>query len=154
MYKYYRYDSNNDTGYKLTVGKNNFSYFKSIVYDGFKILNPDTDIYAIDFEIEPQVLRKIKLKQIDNKLNSVERKIIQLLERSRIKESTFDYGYTNSFSNSSYSNFSYNINKSLDYEYYNDQLIDKEEHRDRNKYQQKVNNYKAKQYEGKTRFRK
>lgn len=152
MYKYYRYNSKSDTDYKLTVGKTNFNYFKSIVYEGFKILSPDTDIYTIDFEIEPQVFRKIKLKQIDNKLNSVERKIIQLLERSKIKESTFGYNNANNYS---YSNFSFtNSNTSEDYEYINDQIIDKETQKDRNKYQQKVNNHKAKQYESKTRIRK
>lgn len=150
MHKFYRYNSYNDNDYKLTVGKNNLSYFKSIVYDGFKFLTLDTDIYGIDFEIEPQVLRKIKLKQIDNKLNNVERKIIQLLERSTIKESTFDNNFANSYSNKWYvTNSSY-----TDYEYYDEYLeLDKKTHKDKNIFQQKVNNYKAKQYESKARFR-
>lgn len=144
--KVYRYEIKNDTGYRLSVSKSNLIYFKKIIYDGFNIRYSDT--YAMEYDIDPQLIRKLKLNKINKQITRTESAILELLERSTerdIEPNKFNsyYGsYSSSYSCSSYSYYDY-----IDIE-------EKKETRERNKYQSRVHNQKAKQYENKARFRK
>jgi hypothetical protein len=72
--------------YRLLVEKSIFASFQKIQYDGFKILYSTSDF--IHYQIDTQVIRKLKLKKIDNniKRNSIEERLSQLLDRSEEKE--------------------------------------------------------------------
>ena len=145
--KIFRYEINNDTGYRLSVNKSNLIYFKKIVYDGFNIKFSDN--YSMVYEIEPQLIRKLKLTKIEKKTTKVENSILELLERSKeVDMNTNKYTIYNSYlyscsSGPSGSSGSYNID-----------IEEKKEIKERNKYQSKMYNQKVKQYENKARFRK
>jgi len=143
----YRYEIKNDKGYRLLVEKSNLNYFKKIVYDGLCIIY--TDSYILEYNIEPQLIRKIKINKINKQTTRIENTILELLERS--KEIEID---TNKY-NISYGNSSYGTFYSCSSNYYNAEILEnKKENKERNRLQSKIYSQKAKQYENKTRFRK
>lgn len=145
--KIFKYEIKHDTGYRLSVNKSNLIYFKKIVYDGFNIKYSDP--YSMEYEIDTQLIRKLKLKKIGKETSRIENSILELLERSTEREIE-----TNKF-NSYYGRYSYSANWSCSNSYYdNIDIEEKTERKERNKYQSKIYSQKAKQYENKARFRK
>lgn len=143
----YRYHTKNDNGYRLSVEKSNLLYFKKIVYAGFNIKYSDTN--TIEYEIEPQIIRKIKLNKINKQTNRTEIAILELLERSN--EVDMNTSYNSNYGNS----YWYSCSSSSSYNYDDEEIIEnKQEIKNRNKLQSKIHSQKAKQYESKTRFRK
>ena len=96
MNKYftYQFEMGKYTGYKLLSEKGVFASFKKIEYQGFKILYATSEF--IHYQIDTQIIRKLKLKKLDDsiKRNSIEDRLSQLLERSEEKEEAEykDYG--------------------------------------------------------------
>jgi hypothetical protein len=123
-------------GYKLLSEKGVFASFQKIQYAGFKILYSTSDF--IHYQIDTQIIRKLKLKKIDNsiKRNSIEERLSQLLDRSEEKEEK-EMGYYIYHSSSwTIYNTSYNENYTLP-STKNEDFIEK---RNRNKYH--ANKYK------------
>lgn len=143
--KIFKYEIKHDTGYRLSVNKSNLIYFKKIVYDGFNIKYSDS--YSMEYEIDPQLIRKLKIKKIGKETSRIENSILELLERSTEREivpNKFN-SYYGSYS-SCYSSSSYSYYDNIDIE-------EKKEIKERNRYQSKIHSQKAKQYENKARFR-
>ena len=151
MLKYFTYQfvHSEFSGYKLLDEKNIFSSFTRIVYNGFRILYNDSQI--IHFEIDTQLIRRLKLKKLSDEVsvNSAEDKLLSLLERSKEKEDNLlpftQYSYQTMYW--------YNFDDIKLIESLNKKI----EKRERNKFlvtQSKMNNRKIKQYENKGRFRK
>ena len=69
--------------------------FNKLEYQGFKILYSTSEF--IHYQIDIQVIRKLKLKKLDNsiKRNSIEDRLSQLIDRSEEKEET-EMRYNNS----------------------------------------------------------
>lgn len=92
-FRYQEYPANYNKNYvKLSVNKYNLTYFKNIIYDGFTITK--ISVMELEFEIDTQLIRKLKICNIDNNFsNKNELKIIQLLDRSIeiIKEDFWSY---------------------------------------------------------------
>lgn len=88
MIKYftYQFQMGKYTGYRLLSEKGIFASFKKIEYQGFKILYANSEI--IHYQIDTQILRKLKLKKLNDSLkrNSIEERLSQLLEGSEEKE--------------------------------------------------------------------
>lgn len=88
MIKYftYQFQMGKYTGYRLLSEKGIFASFKKIEYQGFKILYATSDF--IHYQIDTQVIRKLKLKKLNDSLkrNSIEERLSQLLEGSEEKE--------------------------------------------------------------------
>jgi len=88
MIKYFtfQFEMSKYAGYKLLSEKGVFTSFKKIEYQGFKILYATSDF--LHYQIDIQVIRKLKLKKLDNsiKRNSIEDRLSQLLDRSEEKE--------------------------------------------------------------------
>jgi len=82
----YQFEMHKYKGYKLLSEKGVFASFQKIQYAGFKILYSTSDF--IHYQIDTQIIRKLKLKKIDNsiKRNSIEERLSQLLDRSEEKE--------------------------------------------------------------------
>ena len=57
----YKFETDKFSGYKLLVEKGIFASFKRINYKGFKINYSCSDL--IQYQIEPQLIRKLKLKK-------------------------------------------------------------------------------------------
>lgn len=140
----YRYEIKNDKGYRLSVEKSNLNYFKKIVYEGFNIIYSDT--FILEYEIDSQLIRKIKLNKINKKTIRVEISILELLERSReVEVDTSKFSIYNSY---------YSVWSTSGYSDSEEVIENKKEIKERNKIQSKIHSQKAKQYESKTRFRK
>jgi hypothetical protein len=90
----YQFEMGKYTSYRLLSEKGIFASFKKIEYQGFKILYSTSEF--IHYQIDSQIIRKLKLKKIDNNLKngSVEERLFQLLEGSEEKEEKEfkDYG--------------------------------------------------------------
>ncbi len=140
----YRYEIKNYKGYRLSVEKSNLNYFKKIVYEGFNIIYSDT--FILEYEIDSQLIRKIKLNKINKKIIRVEISILELLERSReVEVDTSKFSIYNSY---------YSVWSTSEYSDSEEVIENKKEIKERNKIQSKIHSQKAKQYESKTRFRK
>ena len=129
----YQFEMHKYKGYKLLSEKGVFASFQKIQYTGFKILYSTSDF--IHYQIDTQIIRKLKLKKIDNsiKRNSIEERLSQLLDRSEEKEEKdmryYIYGSSWTIYNTSYNEY-YTSTK-------NEDFIEK---RNRNKYH--ANKYK------------
>jgi hypothetical protein len=135
----YQFIHSDFIGYRLLDEKNIFANLKKLVYDDFKILYSDSN--TIHFNIDTQLIRKLKLKKLSDEIsiNSKEGKLLELLERS--KESVI-YSTDNFYSEFSYSCYYDNYDTKID-------TNNRMENRDRNKFimtQSKMNNRKVKQY--------
>ena len=82
----YQFEMSKYTSYRLLSEKGIFASFKKLEYQGFKILYATSEF--IHYQIDSQIIRKLKLKKIDNNLKngSVEERLFQLLEGSEEKE--------------------------------------------------------------------
>lgn len=142
--KKYTFNVSKFTGYRLRVEQSNLKCFRKLNYDGLAILYY-SDI-SIDFNVDLLLIRKLKLKQLNNEIrrNSTEDYILQLIERSKEREeepSSSGYWYTTS--------------RNGTYYYDNEEnLIQRQENKERKKYQEKIFNQKIKQYENKGWVRK
>jgi hypothetical protein len=89
----YKFETDKFSGYKLLVEKGIFASFKRINYKGFKINYSCSDL--IQYQIEPQLIRKLKLKKLNDeiKINSMEDRLFQLLERSKETLDTESFSY-------------------------------------------------------------
>jgi len=134
-------------GYRRIVEKELFKSFKKIKnIEGFNItyflLN------RIYFTISTQLIRKLKIKNINNKIkmNSNEYLILNMLERSReVEEKTNDW---TSYSYSGY--YNYNCKDLILIK----DIEEKIERKNFIKNQERLYNQKAKRYENKRGFRK
>jgi hypothetical protein len=143
MNKYFTYQFDTHyKGYRLLTEKSNFAYFKNLAYSGFRIVYSNAEI--IHFEIDTQLIRKLKLKKISDEINrnSKEYYLFELLERS--KESGTYVSYD------SYATYWYNYS---DVEL-TSTLIEKIDRKQKAQHRSNIINQKAKQYENKSRFRK
>ena len=146
MIKYFTYQfikSNYKSYYRLIQEKENFDSFKKINYESFEILYQNSDL--INFKIDTQVIRKLKLLKLNEKikLNFNEKRLSLLLSISKEKENDdFEYKFT-------YSNYDYYVDYRI--------IINKEEIKERKRNlvnQSKMYSQKIKQYTNKSRFRK
>lgn len=89
----YKFETDKFSGYKLLVEKGIFASFKRINYKGFKINYSCSDL--IQYQIELQLIRKLKLKKLNDeiKINSMEDRLFQLLERSKETLGTESFSY-------------------------------------------------------------
>lgn len=149
-FKYYVYNISGFKGYKYIIEKSYIRSLKNIIYDGFHVVYDLPDL--IHFRMDIKIVRKIKLMKLSKEitLNSVEYKLSKLLELSKEKETGMSlfgtYGAYGTYSGS----YSYSYSDSYNY----DTKDEIEEKKDRNRYQSKLYNIKAKKYENKARFRK
>jgi len=141
MIKYFTYNISDFKGYRARVEESNIKCFSKIIHSGFKIVTSSTSF--IHYEIELKLIRCLKLKRLEDSIrkNSVEDRILELIERSKEVEKNNPYAYYSSYRN-------------YDYDYYEDNEYDKFQNKERNKYQSKIYAQKAKNYENKARFRK
>ena len=97
MLKYFTYNISDFKGYRYTVEQSNLKCFEKIDYTGIKIVRSST--YFIHYEIDIQLVRKLKLKQISELIrpNSTEDRILQLLERSSEVDKDIIYPNPNSY---------------------------------------------------------
>ena len=140
----YKFDTSHK-GYRLISEKSNFAYFKNLEYLGFKIIYSSAEI--IHFEIDTQLIRKLKLRKISDEINrnSKEYYLFELLERSKeAKEQGSFIPYE------SYATYWYNYS---DVELTNT-VLEKFDRQQKANLKSRVINQKAKQYENKSRFRK
>jgi hypothetical protein len=93
----YQFEMHKYKGYKLLSEKGVFASFQKIQYAGFKILYSTSEF--IHYQIDTQIIRKLKLKKIDNsiKRNSIEERLSQLLDRSEEKDENEFKNYGNYF---------------------------------------------------------
>lgn len=134
----YQFEMSKYTSYKLLSEKGIFAAFKKLEYQGFKILYTSSEF--IHYQIDSQLIRKLKLKKLDNliKKGSVEERLFQLLESSQEKEETDDFDHLN-YGYSYWNIYQYN-KKDVDFTMnLNNDLLEK---RWRNKYC--ANKYKNK----------
>lgn len=146
-YYYYIFDASKYKGYRRIQEQAFLRRAEKIKYDGFEFKSSSYIADILQFKIEKQLIRKLKLLNISNgvKFASIEYNIIQLLEKSEEYED-FDY-----FSTSGMSWYLLPQIRSRDI---SGQKGDKEEYKGRQKFQSKQYNQKIKQYENKGRFRK
>lgn len=71
---------NNMCKIKLSVNKYNTTFFKSIIYDGFNFTYKS--ITMLEFTIDKQLLRKLKIHKLNGELDSIELKILKLISYS------------------------------------------------------------------------
>lgn len=151
MTKYFTYNITNFKGYRFKVEESNLKCFVKIIYSGLKIVRSSS--YFINYEVDLKLIRCLKLKKIADLIrpNSIEDRILQLIERSIEVEKDFIYPNSNLFSSWS---ILPNLSSSDTY-YYADEEVEynKSQNKDRNKYQSKIYAQKAKNYENKARFR-
>ena len=154
MVKYFTYNISDFTGYRLKVEESNLNSFVKMVYVGFKIIRSSK--FFIHYEIDLKLIRNLKLKKIADLIrrNSIEDRILQLIERSLEVEK--DFIYPSSSSSGYFGNFGYFETYYSGTYYYDDEEVEynKSQNKDRNKYQSKIYAQKAKNYENKARFRK
>ena len=132
----YQFEMGKYAGYKLLSEKGVFASFKKIEYHGFKILYETSEF--IHYQIDIQVIRKLKLKKLDNniKRNSIEDRLSQLLDRSEEKEET-EFKENLRYASGYFNYFNYNRNDIDLAQNINNELLEK---RARNKYH--ANKYK------------
>jgi len=142
--KKYTFNVSKFNGYRLRVEKSNLKCFQKLKYDGLEIIYY-SDTY-LDFDVALTLIRKLKLRQLNNdiKRNSIEDYILQLIERSKERED-------DSISYNGYWSYSTGRNGTYDEE---SDLINKHENKNRRSYQKNLFNQKIKQYENKGRIRK
>jgi len=88
----YQFETRLYYGYKLLSEKSVFESFKKLEYQGFKILYSTSEV--ISYQIDSQIIRKLKLKRINNTANRIEERLYQLLYRSEEnKEEEFNNYY-------------------------------------------------------------
>ena len=81
-HKYFRFDIEKYTGYRKIAEKSNLKYFQKIKCDGFNVMQYSQT--SIKFNIDPQLIRRLKLKNISGnvKRNSRDFYILELIEKS------------------------------------------------------------------------
>ena len=150
MVNYFTFDISKFSGYRLKLEQSNLKYFSKLKLDGFKVTWSGR--LNLEYEIDSKLIRKIKLQKLDDSISaySVEYKLIELLDKSKIRE---DFSYWpgpgssgTAGSSSSYSSYWY------EGDYYDND--EKSYIKESNKYQSKIHSQMAKQYENKARFRK
>jgi hypothetical protein len=138
-YKYFTYNIRKFKGSRLTVGESNLRYFKNLKYDGFTLLQHIQE-HQIIYKIDLQTIRKLKLKQLsDISKKTVEFRILHLMKASKERdvypESVWGtYSYTGTYGTSGSSGRSRG---------YRDD-IDKDQIKERQKYQANQYNQKLK----------
>ena len=141
MIKEYTCDISKFTGYRFKVEQSNLNSYKKLKVDGFQIM--DSSYYYIDYQVDIRLIRKLKILALNDLIrkNSVEDRIIQLLDRSKemndIHKSKYNLGIP----------YPYITTSSGTY-YYDDEstAFDKDQMKERIKYQSKNYNQKIKQY--------
>jgi hypothetical protein len=127
-----------------------FKTFKNFKYNGLEILYDST--YTVTFKIDKQLMRRLKILNINENCNKTEKIILYFIENAIEKEKEdISPNYWHSYNSyQTYSSGDYYIRKTID-EY------DIQEKKDRKKnliYQSKNVSSKAKQYINKVNFRK
>lgn len=127
LYTYYIFDTSKFIGYKSIIEKNFIKSFQKIKYEGFDIILLSKEV--IKFKIQNQLLRKLKIKYINNDIiDIIESKIFELISKSKKYIPECDNIFLSSSGSSGYR--------------YNDGQI--KELRERSKYQERFNNQKIK----------
>ena len=149
MIKYFTYNISDFKGYRFKVEESNLKCFLKIIYNGLKIVRSSS--YFIHYEVDLKIIRNLKLKKIADLIrpNSVEDRILQLIERSIEVEKDIIYPistYGNYVMNPCYAGTYYYDSEEVEY--------NKSQNKNRNKYQSKIYAQKAKNYENKAMFRK
>ena len=146
--KKFRYRLGDFQGARLKYELSEFKSYKKINTDGFIIYNSND--YYIDFSVDNQLIRKLKLKNLTNQIknNSKEDKLLRLINLSTIIESEGD----------SLLSFSYQVDDTYIYNYSPDCYVDVDvnviDRREQKRYQhyqskqisQMINRYSKKGY--------
>lgn len=144
MIKYFTYNISNFKGYRLKVEESNIKFFSKLIYNGLNIVRSSTAF--IHYEIDLKLIRNLKLRKLNDLIrpNSVEDRILQLMERSIEVEKDIIYP---SYSSGSYFSY-YDEYHSSSYSYsdYSDVEYNKSQNKNREKYQSKIHSQMAKQY--------
>lgn len=100
--KTYKYDLSKFRGYRKIKEKSIFSYFLNIKYNGFEIVASSYD--TIEFKIDNQLFRKLKLLKLNNeiKFNSIEYRLINLIDSSDDISNKSDDFYDDFYNNKWY----------------------------------------------------
>lgn len=143
--KYFKYtfNINRYKNYKRNLIYREFQLFQKIKFDGIKIR--DKAKYSVTYIINEKLLRKIKIKNINENLNKDEKFILYFIEKS--VEISKDDLYVNNWHYYSAAGDFYHENE-------NEDIIQKKLQKQFLKNQSKFYNQKGKQYENKARFRK
>ena len=140
MIKEYTCDISKFTGYRFKVEQSNLNSYKKLKVDGFQIMN--SSYYYIDFQIDIKLTRKLKILALNDLIrkNSVEDRIIQLLDKSEEKNDAYKSKCCSTY------RLSYATYYSHDW-CHDDVTFDKDQMKERIKYQSKNYNQKIKQYD-------
>lgn len=141
MNKKFIFDTSDIKGYRQLCERSNIKIYSKIEIEGFNVYYISR--YKINFEIDDQLLRKLKIKNLNNniKYNSAEYHILQLIGKSVIADEYEDENSWYWYSSSS------GTNGDLEFE-------SKEDKKLKNKYNSNKYKHKIKQYENKKWVRK
>jgi len=144
MIKCFTYNISKFKGYRLKIEQSNFKCYSKLKIEGFHVIESYDTFF--NYSIDSQLIRKLKLKKINNLIrdNSDENRLLELLNMSKEYEIIDNNTW---MPNVNYSYWS----SSQECEYYDE---DPKYNKLQNKYQSKIHSQRAKQYENKARFRK
>jgi len=95
-------------GYRTKIDISNVNYFKNIKYKGFSIIRTTSDF--IIYELETQIIRKLKIRKVNNLTTNIEDRFLKLLKQSFEYEDEmiqFFYKSKNPIRSSSIASYSY-----------------------------------------------
>lgn len=145
-YLKYTFNINKYKNYKKSLIYKEFNIFKKLKYEGIHIIYEGS--YSVKYKLDNQLMRKLKLLNINGSINKTEKLILYFVEKSVQISEEESQKNNNWWSSGNY------ITPLYDY-YENTEVIEqKKEQKNNVKIQSKIFNQKIKQYENKGRFRK